>query len=81
MQLFPGIQLVPTMVPEVRMLDVKAVPGVLVFISTSISTGSVDQVWPKQTEQVKHKALRTEDIIATNARLRITCMSLRISSV
>ena len=37
------------------MLDVSAVPGVLVFIDTSTSTGSVDQPWPKQDEHGKHK--------------------------
>ena len=38
----------------------------LVFMGTTRSTGSVDQVWPKQTEHGKHR---------TNAQIRIFVIS------
>jgi hypothetical protein len=61
------------------MLEVKGVPGVLVFMSTSTSTGSVDQVvCPKQTEQGKEskkKARSSEDVIAISARFRTAAIT------
>jgi hypothetical protein len=74
-QFVPNVQLSVT-VPAVIMLDVSAVPGLLVFILTTRSTGSVDELWPKQGKQSIERAQSNEDIIKTNARFRITCMSL-----
>jgi hypothetical protein len=41
-------------VPALMMLDESAMPGVLVSMDINISTGSVDQLWPKQSEHSKH---------------------------
>jgi hypothetical protein len=55
MQLAPASQLAPYTVPASIIPCVRVVPGVLVFIGTTRSTGSVDQVWPKQTEHGQHR--------------------------
>jgi len=78
----PHVQFVPTVqslltVPALAIAAVSAVRGLLVFILTTRSTGRVDHVWPKETEQgkeTKERARSNEDIITNKARFRITSM-------